>query len=820
MLASILALALLPAADLPVVFDLRDVDGTSFVTSVKSQSGGTCWTHGAMASIEGNLLMNGEWAAAGETGEPDLAEYHLDWWNGFNEFFNGDVDPPTGTGLTVHMGGDYLVTSAYLSRGDGAVRDVDGQSYDTPPPFWLETFHAYYPMHIEWMTAGPGLERIDLIKQRLMEEGVVGTCMCYDGAWIQDYVHWQPPESEVPPNHAVAIVGWNDTLQTQAPQPGAWICKNSWGAGWGLDGFFYISYHDRWAGQEPFMGAVSFRDCVPLPWDEVYSHDYHGWRDDADGWAGHPEVTIGLNAFEATGSRMVEAAGIVTTSDSVNWAVRIYDSFDPALGPSGLRASEEGWTEFRGCHVVELGDPFEVDQGDSIFVLVEMDCPLAYDRTSDVPVLLGASYRTIVPSTASPGESWYWMYDCWHDFQDYGGNPFPGTGSLCIKLFASQTGLSVSGTGPYCLAGPVGGPWDPPGWTSVLVDQGPEPVEFRVEIDPAVEWLSLAGPSQGTLEPYEPLELSFAVNANAEDLPQGAYCASVAILNESGGEGGVTIPVALLVGEGEVIWSWDMDTDPGWDLSGDWEWGQPAGLGGEHGFPDPSAGHTGESVLGYDLGGDYGNLIPEYSAELGPIDCSMLYSVRLRYMRWLGVQEHGFDQAGLQVRTGRDDWQTVWQNPAWPAVTDSSWTFMEHDLSEIVDATDSVWIRWVMGPTNDGWRYCGWNLDDVQIVGLAYAGSGGVLPPSVIMDPVHPNPSSGQVTLDIHLPATAPAIVAVYDAAGRIVAVLYDGEMLQGSHSLVWDGSSADGEQAPVGVYHARVSSGGQSSSRSMVLLR
>ncbi len=167
-----------------------------------------------------------------------------------------------------------------------------------------------------------------------------------------------------------------------------------------------------------------------------------------------------------------------------------------------------------------------------------------------------------------------------------------------------------------------------------------------------------------------------------------------------------------------LIYQWNFDTDPHWTTQGLWAFGVPGGFGSYNG--DPGAGNTGQTVYGYNLQGDYQNgLASAQYLTTTAIDCSELTGTRLRFYRWLGVERSQYDKASIQVSRDGVTWTTVWSHTDPGSIEDSEWAYQTFNISDLADGQPSVFIRWGMGPTDSTTSYPGWNIDDVQIWGLA-----------------------------------------------------------------------------------------------------
>jgi subtilisin-like proprotein convertase family protein len=168
----------------------------------------------------------------------------------------------------------------------------------------------------------------------------------------------------------------------------------------------------------------------------------------------------------------------------------------------------------------------------------------------------------------------------------------------------------------------------------------------------------------------------------------------------------------------QVVHSQNMDTNPGWTTTGQWAWGTPTG-GGTTSGRDPTSGASGTRVYGYNLAGDYTNSMPAYALTSTAFDCTGLTGTRVSFQRWLGVETSTYDKASFAVSTNGTTWTTLWQNSG--TLRDTSWTKVSFDISSIADNQPTVYLRWIIGPTDTSVTYGGWNIDDLEISAIPAA---------------------------------------------------------------------------------------------------
>ncbi|GJM21841.1 MAG: hypothetical protein DHS20C15_17560 [Planctomycetota bacterium] len=181
---------------------------------------------------------------------------------------------------------------------------------------------------------------------------------------------------------------------------------------------------------------------------------------------------------------------------------------------------------------------------------------------------------------------------------------------------------------------------------------------------------------------------------------------------------GADRPVFYDVGTLAVVEFNDFEgaTDEGWThtqlaTQDDWQRDEPQGK-----TLDPGSAFSGNLAWGNDLGisGFNGDYQPDvHNALISPsFNLSGVSGSRLRFQRWLSVEESEFDQARVLV-----DGNTVWENPFAGHITDAEWIEQDIDISALADGDSNVTVSFEL-ETDGGLHMGGWNIDDFSIVSL------------------------------------------------------------------------------------------------------
>lgn len=233
---------------LPSRYDLRG----SLSTPVKNQTpSNMCWAYTLAADMELSLLGK-------NLGAYDLSEEHLAY------FFANRVNDPLGNtpndrNQVLHhyrQGGNQTLGAIFLSTWSGMTLESqvpyvtnEAHTWDSPtvPSAGLAYQKTAYLKNAVFTDYS-----VSRIKELIYQYGAVSlSFQMYDQYYNPETCAYSYPVSDSGANHAVTLVGWDDSYARDNFLPasgvkanGAWIAKNSWGSEWGEGGYFYISYEN------------------------------------------------------------------------------------------------------------------------------------------------------------------------------------------------------------------------------------------------------------------------------------------------------------------------------------------------------------------------------------------------------------------------------------------------------------------------------------------------------------------------------------------------------------------------------------------------
>ncbi|MCX6376740.1 MAG: lectin like domain-containing protein, partial [Armatimonadetes bacterium] len=398
----------------PASYDLRTVTGK--LSPIRDQAAcGSCWAFATFGSLESALRPTESW---------DFSEMDLICAHGF---YYGPC-----------VGGNAHMSTAYLSRWDGPVNEAC-YPYN-PPNCTVPRPSCAVQKHIQevvFVPARGGSLDNDNIKQMVTTYGAVYTHMYYDGGYYNATTRAYYYSGTAAINHAVCIVGWDDNysrfnFNSTPAGDGAFIVRNSWGVGWGENGYFYISYYDSKVGSynAMFNNAEATSNYI-----RRYDYDPLGWVSSV----GYGSNTAWFaNIFTAAVTECLAAVSFYTASPNSSYEVYVY--LDPTTGSpraGTLAATKTGTIANPGYKTMVLNSTVSLTVGHKFSIVVKLTTPgYNYPVAYEYPY---AGYSD--GATASAGQSYISSSgSSWLDITTWTANS-----NVCLKGFT----VPYPPTNPY-----------------------------------------------------------------------------------------------------------------------------------------------------------------------------------------------------------------------------------------------------------------------------------------------------------------------------------------------------------------------------------
>jgi hypothetical protein len=312
-------------------------------------------------------------------------------------------------------------------------------------------------------------------------------------------------------------------------------------------------------------------------------------------------------------------------------------------------------------------------------------------------------------------------HELWQAFarrgMGYGATaPAYSTTSGVVESYAMPDDLLIMPAAAFTSSGTITGPFAPISQPYQLENTFTNTLGWTANV--SAPWVSLSVTNGVLAGESSVTNVIVSLNNAANSLAIGAYTGAVVFSNLNSGVS-QTENITLNVTE-PLIYSFSLNSDPGWSRQGQWAFGQPQGLGGTSlSNPDPQSGATGTNVFGVNLAGDYSTAVggPFYLTA-GPFNFAGVRGVALQFERWLNTDSAPHAFATIDVSNDGTNWTSVFANGSRP-IADSSWTQQQYDVSAVADNQARVYVRWGYQIVSGAFAYSGWNIDEIGFLGMS-----------------------------------------------------------------------------------------------------